>query len=285
MNTDHLLYWIEEREAIRRRREAGQPRPWTSDPILHEWNFCNVRREQDRVTRWIVDNWRMPHADDPELWFVMAVARLTNWPETMEAVGYPVPWNREHFVAALHWRAAHGEKAWGDAYVISGGGKAGKGLPKEEYIASVLDACWQRRNQLRPRPDDSLLGFCRRLMDMDGLGSFLAGQIIADVKYVAPLKDARDWLTFAASGPGSRRGLNRVLGRPVEASWSEDGWRAALRKLHTAVAPDLQRILGENLHAQDLQNCLCEMDKMERVRLGEGKPKRRFAPTPPARTG
>jgi hypothetical protein len=35
---------------------------------------------------------------------------------------------------------------------------------------------------------------------------------------------------------------------------------------------------GGRLCGQDLQNCLCEMDKFERVRLGEGKPKRRFVP-------
>jgi hypothetical protein len=34
--------------------------------------------------------------------------------------------------------------------------------------------------------------------------------------------------------------------------------------------------LGD-LHAQDLQNCLCEVDKYLRAKLGEGKPKRRFA--------
>jgi hypothetical protein len=30
---------------------------------------------------------------------------------------------------------------------------------------------------------------------------------------------------------------------------------------------------GKPMHAQDLQNCLCEFDKYERARLGEGTPK------------
>ncbi len=38
---------------------------------------------------------------------------------------------------------------------------------------------------------------------------------------------------------------------------------------------ELERIGLHGLHAQDLQNCLCEFDKWMRVRLGEGKPKRR----------
>jgi hypothetical protein len=36
MNIDHAVYWITEREAIRKRREAGEPAPWTEDPILRK---------------------------------------------------------------------------------------------------------------------------------------------------------------------------------------------------------------------------------------------------------
>jgi hypothetical protein len=104
------------------------------------------------------------------------------------------------------------------------------------------------------------------LTQFDGLGSFIAAQIIADLKYMPPLDKAKDWHTFASSGPGSRRGLNRVCGRAVNESWTEDKWRAALTALQEKIKP-------LEMHAQDLQNCLCEFDKYERVRLGEGEPK------------
>jgi hypothetical protein len=41
--------------------------------------FCSVRREDDRVSRWIAENWRDPHADDPNLSFAMTVARARKW--------------------------------------------------------------------------------------------------------------------------------------------------------------------------------------------------------------
>ena len=61
-----------------------------------------------------------------------------------------------------------------------------------------------------------------RLKQMPGFESFMTAQVVADMKYVPPLKNARDWQTFAAPGPGSKRGLNRVLGRPVDAPWRDD---------------------------------------------------------------
>jgi len=274
MNTMSLLCWIKEREAIRLRREAGEPRPWTTNPILHYWSFCNVRREHDRVTMWIAKNWRDQHANDPDLFFAMAVARLVNWTESLAELGYPTRWSATQFVDVMENRIARGEKAWGDAYNISNGGSSES---KARHVVGVLDRLWTRRARVRPEPGDGLLAFHGRLRRCNGFADFMSAQVVADCKYVEPLKSARDWMTFAASGPGSQRGLNRVLGRDTKKKWNEDDWRASVRKLQENIAPELARIGLADLHAQDLQNCLCEFDKYERFRLGEGKPKRKFA--------
>jgi alpha-glutamyl/putrescinyl thymine pyrophosphorylase clade 1 len=144
-----LLYFICEREAIRQRREVGQPWPWTDDPILQEWSFCCIRREDDKVTRWITENWRTPHADDADLWFAMAVARLVKWPDTLAELGFPIPWDRERFISILQARASRGEQVWGAAYNISNNGKS---IPKAEVKAGELNALWSRRTKLCPLP-------------------------------------------------------------------------------------------------------------------------------------
>jgi hypothetical protein len=279
MDTNQLMHWIREREDIRLRRANGDPPPWTDDPILREWSFCNVRREDDRTTRWISANWRIPHADDPDLWFAMCAARFVNFPDTLAELGYPVPWEPQHFLAVLNGRKARRAKCFGPAYNISNGGSTA--AKAEHLVQKVFAPLWGplTRRRLRPRDDDSLHSFYARLRDMPGLGSFMSAQVVADVKYVPPLRNSRDWLKFAAPGPGSERGLNRVLGRPVNTSWrDDDAWRSAFRQMRETIMPDLEHIGLGDLHAQDLQNCLCEFDKYERVRLDEGKPKRRFVP-------
>ena len=104
----------------------------------------------------------------------------------------------------------------------------------------------------------------------------MAGQVVADLRYVKPLSDAADWSAFACSGPGSRRGLNRVLGRPTATSWTEDDWRMEAERLREWFNERWVNLGYEALHGQDFQNVLCEISKYEKCRLGEGRLKARF---------
>jgi hypothetical protein len=149
-------------------------------------------------------------------------------------------------------------------------------MDKVEYIVyKVLNVLWAERTGMRPKPVDTLGVYHDMLMQFDGLGSFIAAQVVADLKYMEPLASAADWQTFAASGPGSRRGMNRVTGVAPTTSLSEGEFRAKMSFLQPALNAMLAKsdLFPRPLHAQDVQNCLCEFDKYERARLGEGTPK------------
>ncbi len=281
---ERLTRFIEEREATRFRYENRLPmdnvggRPvWTEDPILAEYRFCNVRREDDRVTRWIDQNWRTPNVDDPDLWFAMLVARFINWPPTLETLGYPVHWNPQTFLRTMNELKRSGVKVYTGAYMVRADREHADKAAYQEAV--VFTPMWEARERLRPRKGDTLNSYHMLLGQFHGLGSFMAAQVVADLKYADPLNKASDWWMFAASGPGSRRGLNRVHGSLVNQPWTEENWRAALGRLKAVLlstsSGDVHKLLSD-LHAQDLQNCLCEFDKYERVRLGEGRPRARF---------
>ena len=282
VNEDHpraferLVYYINERESIRKLREAGYPKPWTQDKILQTYRFCNVNREDDTVTQWIAKHWREPNAKDKDLWLAMVVARLINWPDTLYELDYPhnlhstdrfVNWGRK-FLHTLHSRKAQHKKVFSGAYIVSTNGHI---MDKADYLlVHVIRPMWDKKEFLRPQQTDSLASFAYRLTGFNGMGGFMAGQVIADLKYAkgCPLYTATDWATWALSGPGSRRGLNRLLGREKNAPWKEEAWHEQLYTLQK----ELKR-KDITLHAQDVQNNLCEFDKYERVRLGTGRPR------------
>jgi 5-hmdU DNA kinase, helical domain len=281
MSVERLLYFIAERERIRLRKEAGEPPPWTDNSTLRQWSFCNVERERDRVTRWIAEHWREPHRNDPDVWFAMVVARFINAPEVLGEITLPLPWDRARYLAEMTDRKARGQPLERSAYTIP----APKGFAsKFEGLAEcVFEPLWSARAHIRPRPDDTCAAFFERLQAFDYLGEFLAAQVVADTKFAPPLCDASDVMTFARPGPGSLRGLSRVLGRPVDAPWTVATWLAAFHKLRAELTPQIEQILGRPLSASDLQNVLCETDKLLRVELGEGTPRRRYGSASEAR--
>lgn len=272
MRVKELVSFIRERHSIYLRKQKGYEKPWTKDPILQQYRFCNVYRELDTVTQWIAKYWRRPNEQDPNVWFAMVVARLVNWPDSLAEIGYPVPWFPATFMRVMNQRQKDGQKIFTGAYMIHADATA-RGT-KADYLAQkVLNPLWKARNVISPyAPEDSLQAFHQRLMKHRDMGSFMAGQVVADTKYTDGLRDVPDWWTWAAIGPGSARGLSRVLDLPVMTKWKQEPWLAQVQQLRTAVNRSIRNDMNE-LCAQDLQNVLCEFDKYSRVRLGEGRPR------------
>lgn len=274
MRVDDLLRWIKERQSIYEKKEAGEPKPWTKDKIFQRYRFCNVYREFDTVTQWININWRTPHYDEPDVWFAMVIARFVNWPETLSALEFPIPWNAGHFVDIMERRKLMGKKVFTGAYMIHADGKFNGS--KARYLAEkVFTPMWKERKGIRPQEHEGLSDFYKRLRKCHDIGSFMAGQIIADTKFTRLLREAPDWYTWAVSGPGSKRGMNRLIDQDVSLPWPEPSWKMCLDELRYSILAKLQeqRLRIPTITAQDLQNCLCEFDKYERVRLGEGRPR------------
>jgi hypothetical protein len=57
---------MQERETIRRKKDAGEPYPWTENPIFLAFKFTNVKREHDATTRWMREHWTGPHASSSD---------------------------------------------------------------------------------------------------------------------------------------------------------------------------------------------------------------------------
>lgn len=278
-----LWYWVRERESIRKRREAGDPLPWTTDYILREWKFCNVRREDDRVTRWIHKNIRLPFAEYRYLWWMLCAARQINWPDTLAAlVRSSWPDKRDFdlvgFQQVLDYRVSVGEQVFTGAYIITAPQE--KGRSKTSYVTQVtLGNLWKDRDLITNQilqGDNTLQSVHKILLDYEGWGNFLAYQAVVDMRFCPSLLgDAEDIESWAAAGPGTIRGLNRIHGRSVNTRLSQKQALDEMRDIYDLIEDET----GVSVDFSDVPNVLCETDKYLRVKCGDGYPRSRFHPS------
>ena len=281
-----LLYFIWEREAIRLARENGHPAPWTVDPILRKYKFTNIRRRDDRGSKWIIDHLIEPAAvnGDEHLWFTLLVARLVNWPPTLQALIQagvlpcpPAGFDALRFESVLEALRATGVKVYSGAYMLYPTKNPGinKARTVAKYIIGsaiehaddISASLWNNEGGM------SIERFVAELSKCFGISTFIAGQVAADLTYTG--MDVEDFLTYAPIGPGSSRGLNYLLGKPPFATWKQKDFNSQLRNIYAETFDQLE-IVDLTLH--DVQNCMCEYSKYCRALLGEGKPKNTYIP-------
>jgi len=275
---ERFLYWIRERHAIYQRRKAGRPKPWTDDEVLQRYFFTNPYREHDKTTVWFRENVREPLRDDPEVLFATVCFRWFNYIPTgqvLVANNLLVDWDLEHAVRCLNTMKSEGMQVFTGAFNISNSGSTKSKVERvcQDYIQPV----WSDLSNLLSDAKrwTTLRQAHQRLKGYLGLGGsgFMAYEAVCDLRYTALLEHAKDKLTWSNPGPGAKRGLNRLLGRDLNHTCRDyPDHSLALLATTKAKLPKLP-----SLEMREIEHSLCEFDKYERARLGNGHLKRRYS--------
>jgi DNA polymerase len=261
-----ILAWIQERNAISRKKAAGLPPPWSDDPVMANYRFCEVRRSDDRQTRWLRQHIGVRFAGHPNLLIMFALARIVNHRATLEELiakgAWPVDesFDPKSIADVLNERAKRGDANRSSAYHTA----LIPGVKRPEAVAMIARNLWRARDKLA---GSTLQQVHAELEKIDGLGLFIAYQIVVDASYVL-LRNAPDVQTWCAVGPGSVRGLNRLHGRATDAKISQRQAMREVLELYRALCRDVPEV---PIALSDVPNILCESDKAQRYRLGQNQ--------------
>jgi len=288
--------FVEEREQIRLRKEADLPYPWTEDQILRDFKFTNVHRHHDRTSRELREQFYNPnfHADKKTILMNAATFRYFGTHEFATEIG----WTDFEAMDELHWdyvkdlaedRLANKERVFTGAYVIT---NQGISAPKQEVVVEYfLKALQKQAEELRDLTivTESWEDVATEMRKIQGFGGsgFMTKEILLDTTYtsfwdnwVSHPKDGTfsfpiDWDSWTPIGPGARRGAARVAGdeeaKPLKEAAAAD-MIDDLMFQQDMFWPDN----WDRLAPHDIQFQLCEFDKYERVRLGQGRPRSRY---------
>jgi hypothetical protein len=269
---DKFFYWITERHYIYLRRQRGEPKPWTTDPILRDYKFTNPFRENDRGTIWLRENFLEPHRNDnlSLVAFNICWYRMFNWWGTGEFLGWQTDWVPLVVQRGLENRLAEKKQVFTGAHIVYS-------PPGQSKIAAIVRTCtdlWNIRLVIADvaREQRSLQAVFDILTSVYCVGGFMAYEMVTDMRHTKLLEDAHDIMTWANPGPGAVRGLQR-LGFPHTPKVAIGSMELLLtRSQEPGVLPqDFPK-----LEMRDIEHSLCEFDKYTRVESGEGEPRAKF---------
>ncbi len=278
-----LLHWIRERHAVYIRRfELKMPKPWTMDKVIQNTSFTNVYRELDKTTQWYRNNLGKPSCfeQEEELVFATICFRWFNLIETgkkLKDEGLFVKWDSNKAITLLR----ETKPVFTGAFVISNGGPAGVGVDKLTYVCKeYIDPIWKNRRKIVAflHTNEYLETFHRYLQQYKGFGGtgFMAAQVVCDLKYTPFLKETKDWWSWSCPGPGSIKGMTYLLNGVLEPSNNvRKNWSTHMDSLRKKINIYIAKVGMPKLHAQDMQNCLCEYSKYVHV-LNGGRAKRKY---------
>ena len=284
MDTEAFFRFADERYQIYLRRKNGGRWPWTEDPILQRYRFCNVFREHDRTTEWLRRNIREPYRHTPGVLFAVVMFRWFNRVETAQRLGVSRHFN---FNAHRTRNLLEGESpVIGAGYII----RTPPGMSKIDGILDCLervlgaDPARYANELIREQGERPLQDTWRWLQQFPCMGPFMAYEVVTDLRHTNLHCHAPDIMTWANPGPGCARGVSRLLfdGDPGKVDRNKAVDRATMmRVMRELTLAANSRKAGWSAHyprweMREAEHVLCEFDKYERARRGEGAPKQRY---------
>lgn len=220
VHADKFFSTARERYQIKLRRDAGQPFPWTVDPIFRDWSFTNVHREDDRTTKWFRENIRDPLSLN---WMKQQHDATFARPAFLKIVEATLcfRWFNRISTAELikdillyDWDSAIArERLTGISPVVTGAYiiKAGDGVSKLEGILDCIDEARPQLPAMVEKWGATLHGAWTDLKKLHFMGGFMAYEVVTDLRHTPVLNRASDIMTWGNLGPGAIRGIGRVV--------------------------------------------------------------------------
>lgn len=262
--------FINERMMIWRRRQEQTEPPYTTDPILRDYRFCNILRELDRQT---IEYHELlqPLRNNFPLWLLnMFYARLVARPETVRTVGllsFSEADNQVVYERLMHYPRPR----YGTPYVFPVSAILGSDTPTRElFIAQHLPRVMERiARDIEAWHDMSVEQGVEQILPLFGFNlTFLWTEVLIDVAYQYP--ERIDLFGRFPIGPGAAPTLARIA--------SGEDATAVVQGLGALNIPSGVYLDGQPivLSSENWEGIACEFRKYTNLQSGHGR-KRRFS--------
>ncbi|MCJ1699332.1 putative DNA base hypermodification protein [Rathayibacter festucae] len=274
------LYWkfAYERQRAFEARVSGKRGPWSADPILQQYKFCNVFRAADRVSQYMIRDVAYQQDDSTpqdRLFQIVAFRTFSNirtWNSITQFLGNSP--RIEDLVNGDFERALDDAKSqhgglYTGAFILCATNAYGRSIKHLNHVELFRDMFVGRQLGNDLLDAKSLEQVYELLHRFPLMGDFMSYQTAIDLNYSEYVNFSEN--DFTQPGPGAVRGMKKVfldLGglTPREAiMWMVDNQEAEFERL----GYNFNGLWGRRIHGIDAQGLFCETDKYCREAVPE----------------
>jgi hypothetical protein len=263
-------YWnfVGERQQIFEKRAKGEPGPWTDDPILTKYKFCNVFRAADRVSQYLINDVAYGGATGEDLAFQIVAfrtfSRIETWEELRQRLGNTPTVDdlaSGRFEDALTAIRNEGKKLYTGSFILCANDAFGRGIKHLNHVELFKEMFVQGDLYDQTVNAKSLHEVYDALHAYPLMGDFMSYQVAIDLNYSTLIDFSEN--DFTKAGPGAVRGISKVF--ESTAGWSTEEvimWMVDNQESELArLGIPFNGLYGRPMHAIDAQNVFCETDK------------------------
>lgn len=275
-------YWkfATERQDIFFKKLNGETPPYTKDPILGEYKFCNVYRASDRVSQFLIrDVIYESDLDKKSTLFRIFLFRLFNrietWIELEKILGQI---SLESFSFTTYSKAlqkiSDNRPIYGNAFILCANKAFGFDKKHKNHLALLEKVFVKEKIVNRLLSTKSLESLFYELKKLPLIGDFMAYQLAIDFNYSEVFNFSEN--DFVVAGPGAVRGIKKcfyatdIKDCPDVIKWMVENQDKEFRRLRLR----FKDLWGRPMHAIDYQGLFCELDKYSRVKFPKLKSNR-----------
>ncbi len=264
------------RQEVFYNRLLGRERPWTNDPIINEYKFCNVYRASDRVSQYAIrDVIYSGSQNEEEVIFRILLFKIFNkietWEYLVEELGEIKLSNFkiEKYGDLLEKRISKKIPIYSNAYISCATKAYGFHRKHMNHLMLIHKMMFEDKITNSIAKAKIFSDVFKILRQYPLIGDFMAYQLMTDINYSEVINFNEN--DFTIVGPGSMRGINKCFenrgGKSYEyiIKWMVDNQEKEFEKLGL----NFKTLWGRNLHCIDCQGLFCEVDKYSRVAFPE----------------
>ncbi|AFY42168.1 nucleotide kinase domain-containing protein [Nostoc sp. PCC 7107] len=259
--------------------------PWTTDPIINTYKFCNAYRASDRVSQYLIKNIiyaEKRSKNEEEVLFRILLFKIFNKIETWEFLENQIGdyislsnFNFNFYSRILQDAMADGYVIYTSAYMSCASKEFGYDKKHQNHLALIEQMVVKDNVVNRIVQAKSLEEIFHIIQEYPLLGKFMAYQLATDINYSEIINF--DENSFTIAGPGAERGINKCFLDTDGKSnaeiiyWMTENQEKEFQRLEL----NFQSLWGRPLQAIDCQNLFCETDKYCRVAFPDLKSNRK----------